>query len=160
MLQVSPGEEGIVTFACVNQQHLTKRQNGDQQRKRHRPPSRKSRSFITRRRTRKGLNGREATKPYNTRTTSTKWIRRNGRTRKDTTKHNRGYSRTRRSDLFGNNPAPEPGADETNHCLLKRRNQKAQSQGTRGLPKRTTQTMRMARPTHSIIQDGRMAKQT
>jgi len=27
----------MITFGCVNQQHLTKRQNGDQQRKRHGP---------------------------------------------------------------------------------------------------------------------------
>ena len=42
------------------------------------------------------------------------------------------------ADLFGNNPNPEPGADETNHCILKGRNQQAQGQETRGLPRRTT----------------------
>jgi len=59
----------------------------------------------------RALTCREGTKPYNTRATITKWIRRNGRTRKDTTKHDGGYSRTRRSDLFENNSNPEPGAD-------------------------------------------------
>jgi len=125
LLQVSPGEERVVTSGCVNQQHLKNRQNGDQKRKRHRPPSGKSRPFITRRRTRKGLNGREGTKPYNTRATITERVRRNRRTREDTTKHDGGYSRTRRSDILGNNPDPEPGTDETNHYILKRRNQEA-----------------------------------
>jgi len=156
VLQVSPREERIVTFGCVNQQHLTNRQNGDQQRKRHLPPSGKSEPFITRRGTGKGLNGGEGTKPYNTRATITNWIRRNRRTGKDTTKYDGGYSRPRGSNLLGSNPDPEPRTDETNHCILKRRNQEAQGQRTRGLSRRTTQTMRMASPTHSVLQDGRM----
>jgi len=148
----------IVISGCVNQQHLTNRQNGDQQRKRHRPPSGKSRPFITRRSTRKGLNGREGTKPYNTRATITNWIRRSRRTRKDTTKHDSGYSRARRGDILANNTDPKPGTHETNHHITKWRNKEAQGQGTRGLPRRTTQTTRMASPTHSILQDSRVAE--
>jgi len=150
----------IVTFGCVYQQHLTTRQNGDQQRKRHRPPSGKSRPFITRRRTRKALNGREGTKPYNTRATITNWIRGNRRTRKATTKHNGSYSRTRRSYILGNNPDPKPGTDETNHHILKRRDQETQSHRNRGLPRRTALTTRMTSRTHSVLQDSRMAERT
>ena len=160
LLQVSPREERIVTFGGVNQQHLRNRQNGEQQRKWHRPYRGKSQPFITRRRTRKGLDGREGTKPYNTRATITKLIRRNKKTRKDTTKHDGGYSRTRRNDLIRDNPDPEPRADETNHCILKRRNQETKSQGTGGLPRGVTQTTRMASPTHSVPQDARMTKRT
>jgi len=110
------------------------------------------------RRTWKGLNVREGTKPYNTRATITQWIRTNRRTRNHTTKDDGCYSRTRRNNLLGNNPDPEPGTHEANHCILERRKQEAQGQGTGGLPRRTTQTKRMASPTHSVLQDSRMAE--
>jgi len=82
--------------------------------------------------------GRQGTKPYNTRATITEWIRRNRRTRKDQTKHNGDYSRIRQSDILGNNTNSGPGADETNHCIVKWRNQEAEGQGTHSLPSRTT----------------------
>ena len=73
-------------------------------------------------------------------------------------KHDGGYSRTRRSDRLGNNPTPEPGADETDHRMLDLRNQEAQGLGTLGFPRGTTQTKRIASPTHSVLQDSRRAE--
>jgi len=74
------------------------------------------------------------------------------------TKHDGGYKRTGRSNLLGNNPDGEPGTDATNHRILKWRDQKAQSQGPGGLPRRTPQTTRMASPTHSVLQESRVAE--
>jgi len=111
------------------------------------------------RRTFKGLNGREDTKPYNTRANITNWIIRKSTTRKETTKHDGSYSRASRSDTLGNNPDSEPGTDETNYQITKWRNKEAQGQGTRGLPRSTTQTTMMASPTHSILEDSRVAEQ-
>jgi len=140
------------------QQHLTNRQNEDQHWKEHRPPSGECRLFITRRRTRKGLNRRECTKPYNTRATVAKWMRTNWGTRKDTTKHDGDYSSTRSCDILRNNTDPEPETDQTNHHIANWRNQKTQSPGTWGLPRRTTQTTRLASQTHSILQNSGMAE--
>jgi len=140
------------------QLYLTNRQNGDQGRKQHRSRSGKSRPFITRRRTRKGLDRREGTKPYLIRATIANWIRRNQGTKKDPMNHDGDYSSTRRSETLGKNPDPERRTHEINHRIPKRRNQKAPSQGTQGLPRRTTQSTRMASTTDSIHLDSRMAK--
>jgi len=73
-------------------------------------------------------------------------------------KHDGGYSRTRRSDILGNNPDPEPRTDEPNNRILQWRDQEAQSEGTGGLPIRTTKTTRIASPTHSVLQDRRVGE--
>src|ERR1700712_1225990 len=77
-----------------SQQHLTKRQNGDKQRKRDRHASREPRHLRTRRSNRTRTKGIRGTKPNNTETNITTWVRRNNRTRKNKTKHNRSTRRT------------------------------------------------------------------
>jgi len=113
---------------------------------------------MTSRRIRKALDSREDTKPYNPITTITKQIRRNRKTRKYTTKHNGSYSRTRRNDVLRNNSDPKSRTDEANHRIPKWGIQKVKSQGTRGLPRRGTQTMRLASPAHCILQNSGMAR--
>jgi len=107
-------------------------------------PSGKSRPFITSTRIRKGLEGSEGTKPYNTRATITKQIRRNRSTWNDTTKYDGGYSRTRRSNILANYTDAKSRTNDINPGISKRRNQKAKSKGTAGLLRGATQTQRLA----------------
>ena len=124
-----PGRR-IVTFDCLNPAAPNRQKKRGPATKPHQPPSGKSRSFITRARIGKGLDGRDGTESYNTRATITKWIRRNRGTRKDTAKHDGGCNKTGRNSGLQPDTGPKSGTDETDCRSPKRRNQKAQSQVT------------------------------